>query len=89
MLFKLSNLNSNLALTLGYLNPALNNSAQGVTVMNISLTSLIRLRCQDRWVKKVLLTSVVQHVLFLYFDLVLLTRHQLSRRKYRLRHLLF
>ena len=29
MFFKLSNLNSNLALTLGYLNPALNNSAQG------------------------------------------------------------
>ena len=28
MLFKLSNLNSNLTLTLGYLNPALNNSAQ-------------------------------------------------------------
>ena len=28
MLFKLSNLNSNLALTLRYLNPALNNSAQ-------------------------------------------------------------
>ena len=28
MLFKLSNLNSNLALILGYLNPALNNSAQ-------------------------------------------------------------
>ena len=28
MLFKLSNLNSNLALTLGYLNRALNNSAQ-------------------------------------------------------------
>ena len=27
MLFKLSNLNSNLAQTLGYLNPALNNSA--------------------------------------------------------------
>ena len=27
MLFKLSNLNSNLALTLGYLNPALKNSA--------------------------------------------------------------
>ena len=27
MLFKLSNPNSNLALTLGYLNPALNNSA--------------------------------------------------------------
>ena len=28
MFFKLSNLNSNLALTLGYLNLALNNSAQ-------------------------------------------------------------
>ena len=28
MLFKVSNLNSNLALTLGYLKPALNNSAQ-------------------------------------------------------------
>ena len=28
MLFILSNLNSNLALTLGFLNPALNNSAQ-------------------------------------------------------------
>ena len=27
MLFKLSNLNSNLALTLGYVNPALNDSA--------------------------------------------------------------
>ena len=27
MLFKLSNLNSNLTLTLGYFNPALNNSA--------------------------------------------------------------
>ena len=28
MIFKFSYLNSNLALTLGYLNPALNNSAQ-------------------------------------------------------------
>ena len=36
MLFKLSNLNSNLALTLGYFNPALNNSVQG----NKSGTSL-------------------------------------------------
>ena len=30
MLFKLSNLNSNLALTLGYLNPALNNPAHNI-----------------------------------------------------------
>ena len=36
MLFKLSNLNSNLALTLGYLNPALNNSAQFSGKMQIS-----------------------------------------------------
>ena len=34
MLFKLSNLNSNLALTPGYLNPALNNSAQLVIIKN-------------------------------------------------------
>ena len=33
MLFKLSNLNSNLSLTLGYLNPALNNSAQVIFQM--------------------------------------------------------
>ena len=33
MLFKLSNLNSNLALTLGYLNPALNNSAQSLELV--------------------------------------------------------
>ena len=32
MLFKFSNLNSNLALTLGYLNPALNNSVLGPVV---------------------------------------------------------
>ena len=32
MLFKLSNLNSNLAITLGYLNPALNNSALVVSL---------------------------------------------------------
>ena len=32
MPFKLSNLNSNCALTLGYLNPALNNPAQDVKV---------------------------------------------------------
>ena len=36
MFFKLSNLNSNLALTLGYLNPALNNSAQAGPLATIS-----------------------------------------------------
>ena len=34
MLFKLSNLNSNFALTLGYLNPALNNSTQNSGLWN-------------------------------------------------------
>ena len=33
MLFKLSNLNSNLALTLGYLNLALYNSAQVIAII--------------------------------------------------------
>ena len=32
MPFKLSNLNSNLGLTLDYLNPALNNSAQAISI---------------------------------------------------------
>ena len=40
MLFKLSKLNSNLALTLGYLNPALNNSAQeGILYAHASIRS--------------------------------------------------
>ena len=34
LFFKLSNLNSNFALTLGYLNPALNNPAQDNNVQN-------------------------------------------------------
>ena len=40
MLFKLSNLNSNLALTLGYLNPALNNSAFNINVHVFDLYTL-------------------------------------------------
>ena len=35
MLFKLSNLNSNLALTLGYLNPAVNNLALVDSVIHL------------------------------------------------------
>ena len=38
MLFKLSNLNSNLALTLGYLNPALDNSVMIDTLLKITVT---------------------------------------------------
>ena len=40
MLFKLSNLNSNLALTLGYLNLALNNSDSGISFDVISVASI-------------------------------------------------
>ena len=40
MLLKMSNLNSNLALTLGYLNPALNNSALFTGLLCDSLNSL-------------------------------------------------
>ena len=40
LLFKLSNLNSNFALTLGYLNPALNNPAQVVERVEISLVEI-------------------------------------------------
>ena len=47
MPFKVSNLNSNLALTLGYLNPALNNSAQSkifaAFVLNSSAKQRLRI----------------------------------------------
>ena len=38
LLFKLSNLNSNFALTLGYLNPALNNPAQKLRLWSRIMT---------------------------------------------------
>ena len=41
ILLKLSNLNSNLALTLGYLNPALNNSAQEFKVLILSFAVFV------------------------------------------------
>ena len=43
MLFKLSYLNSNLALTLGYLNPGLNNSALVITSLLIYFASIKKL----------------------------------------------
>ena len=46
MLFKLSNLNSNLARTLGYINPALNNLAQGEKdFLWVLFSSFIALMC--------------------------------------------
>ena len=48
MLFKLSNLNSNLALTLGYLNPALNNSALVYIYISYFATELVtKEHCDD------------------------------------------
>ena len=41
MLFKLSNLNSNLAVTLGYLNLALNNSAQDIIRIALFHTHMV------------------------------------------------
>ena len=46
MCFKLSNLNSNLAPTLGYINPALNNLAQGEKgFLWVLFSSFIALMC--------------------------------------------
>ena len=47
MLFKLSNLNSNLALTLGYLNPALNNSALDFIYWTVLIFILIYFEWRD------------------------------------------
>ena len=44
MLFKLSNLNSNLALTLGYINPASNNSAR--KFIHESMTTIYGVSCE-------------------------------------------
>ena len=82
MLFKLSNLNSNLALTLGYLNPALNNSAQMSKKENIQCNII------DKWKKKLMcincsltfcshiwLSKIPQHVSF-HQNLMLAHSHQ-------------
>ena len=54
MLFKLSNLNSDLALILGYLNPALNNSAQAGKTFSyhnhVLVTLHVQFFCAD-WLK--------------------------------------
>ena len=49
MLFKLSNLNSNLAQTLGYLNPALNNSAPEESLI-LSLKNSLMIMNTYSWV---------------------------------------
>ena len=41
MLFNFANLNANLAITPGYLNPALNNSAQKITFEALLATTLV------------------------------------------------
>ena len=51
MVFKLSNLNLNLALTLGYLNPTLNNLAQEYTVFGFFSSKLGRQALGRNWGK--------------------------------------
>ena len=67
MLFKLSNLNSNLALTLGYLNPALNNPAQNInsalaSTFLLHLISLQSLLDQVMKLSKVTFNADVQRL---------------------------
>ena len=64
MLFKLSNLNSNLALTLGYLNPALNNSAL-VCVDSVSLKTMLNSPAGERFKKQAVSVSA-HHCLVSY-----------------------
>ena len=55
MLFKLSNLNSNLALTLGYLNPALNNSAlEATTFGTLNVSTLLETIWRKVWARSLL-----------------------------------
>ena len=63
MLFKLSNLNSNVAPTLGYLNPALNNSAQGITAAPREISEFTQ---QDGRKKKTAERSCVTNVTRLF-----------------------
>ena len=55
MLFKLSNLNTNFALTLGYLNPALNNSALGPGAQLLTQMDLTRSFQFCLWHKRLLI----------------------------------
>ena len=48
--FKLSYVNLNFALTLGYLNPALNNPAQNVSSCNFYVFSIYIMTCNTRFV---------------------------------------
>ena len=48
--FKLSYVNLNFALTLGYLNPALNNLAQNVSPCNFYVFSIYIMTCNTRFV---------------------------------------
>ena len=64
MLFKLSNLNSNLELTLGYLNPALNNSARlfkSILSENFlySLYSIKSLQCRQKELDRICFLSLL------------------------------
>jgi len=55
LLFKLSNLNSNFELTLGYLNPALNNSVNLYPVISVCETNLV-----IHWIESYLVDRVIR-----------------------------
>ena len=80
MFFKLSYLNSNLGLTLGYLNPALNNSAQSLQILYCCpIEKSFRVentRCVDLCIQTVFPTRLMfpRLSLLLQFQLLLLVK---------------
>ena len=69
MLFKLSNLNSNLALTLGYLNPALNNSALEIRTASSSCHPQLVLGAKGNILRLQTLTILNRFLLLVCFRL--------------------
>ena len=69
MLFKLSNLNSNLAQTLGYLNPALNNTALEMRIASSSCHPQLVLGAKGNILRLQMLTILNHFLLLLCFRL--------------------
>ena len=66
MLFKLSNLNSNLALTLGYLNPPLNKSALEIRIASSSCHPQLVLRAKGNILRLQTLTILNRFLLLVF-----------------------
>ena len=80
MLFKLSNLNSNLALTLGYLNPASNNSAlvNKIILRHLSNTPWLQGKVLSRVVVVVVVVVMVVVVVVVTVVVVVLLQRRWS-----------